>query len=1052
MMRSFYDGMEGIKNHQIWLDVIGNNVTNVNTYGFKSSRVTFETVFSDVLSMATAPRGKLGGINPKEIGLGATIATIQTLHTKGNAEQTNKKTDLAIDGDGYFILRDGYTERKYYTRAGTFDFDAGGYYVDLSNGFQVQGWGAERDEVTGHLILDPITGRTSIDTSKSLGGMQVTLGEHLAPKQTENIKLYSNLNAESPFAVNQIHTSFKKGIESVVGVSGSSINTAATWDRAGFAQAPNGTITINGFTFSLDAYTTPQDLMTAINQQESVGVEIVYNAGLDLFRITPKDYWTDISLSENPKAPGQGFFTQAKIAASKSKDVPYTYNTGNENKIVFTHLFEPTRKDKVYVAWKVVDPETFEPIETNSYYYSANTKMSGPGTLGANANCYSFPHGTVDPSTVAVMVDGIVRPTTDYTFLNNQGPNGVDAIRFTANIPSASDLVTTSYYYNKTVKAEGVLELNDKGRVINNYINTETFPEITSTSEVSPGAGVVNLTITANPWQAPNFRAAVDGTITIATSVGSFTSNAISTYPNVQALMNAINASVADVTITYDVSTDKFTLRSDAPGDMTLSQTGTFGFFSAVNIPVGSVSGGNNNSVLDLTSEIPTGADGWRETTGIAGSGKDFYRVNTDRSSFSESSTTTLAGMPTADTYDLFYPDVDWTSMQIHVVITSGANAGASAMATVDAAAGSNFRFLDNTGPFGVDRIIYNSMPTQGTDRLGNVIANFNTIATTNNSQIVLEYRRSRANSVDIFVPNGNYGPEPIVFSPNTLKPVYESGELANVADAAVEGTAEMNERRGDKGYEYGISMEIFDSEGVAHMLLIYLERIKEKTWLWWTPNPIEGGKVAGYGLATFNQDAVYEPSTSIVFESPSDPSPEGSRYRGIYFNPPEDPSDTRGAPPPTEGAAIVKILTDFSQVMEAGGTSTTDIVEQDGYPMGELQSVTIDNRGVLVGQYSNYRSLDLAQIALATFTNPSGLSNLGGTMFEETANSGKADIGSPSTKRRGGIKSGYLEMSNVDLTEEFLKMILAERGFQANSRSVTTADRIIMELLRMRP
>lgn len=1052
MMRSFYDGMWGIKNHQVWLDVISDNITNVNTHGYKRSRVTFETVFSEVISTAIAPRGERGGINPKQIGLGATVATIQTLHVKGNTEATNKKTDLAIEGDGYFILRDGYTETKYYTRAGAFDFDPNGYLVNPSNGFRVQGWGAERDEVTRKLILDPITGKSSIDTSKPLSGIRVTLGEHLPPKATENIKLYSNLDADSPFMVDQIHTFFKKGIESVVGVSGSAINTSATWAKAGFAKAPDGTITINGTTFSLDAYPTPQALMTAINQQESVGVYIEYDAGLDIFRITPKDYEIDISLSEKPKTPGHGFFTQAKIAASRSETAPYTYNTGNENKIIFTHIFEPTNPDKIYIGWRAVDPDTFKTIETNSYYYVANERITIKNSGGIIVA--DLPHGTVDPTTLSVMVDGVTLPTTDYKFMNNEGEGGLDKIGWFGipdwvNRPKGqTGIVTVNYYYNKTVKAQGILELNEKGLVINNYINTEAFPEITSSIEVRPGPDVVNLTI-SNPWSGANlqFRSPVDGTITISTPAGTFTSRDIRTYPNVQALISAINASVADVTITYDVATDKFTLRSDAPGDMTLSQTGTFGFFSAVNIPTGTVSGGNNNGVFDLALEIPRGEDGWPYTTGIAGSGKDFYRVNTDRASFTESSPTTInewrdldPGPDVRRGYDLFYPDVDWTILQIRVV---NRVTGESALASVNAdrtLAGTekepNFWFNDNAGPFGVDQIEYRG----GLDP---------TKFPLDRTMVILEYRRHRASSVDTFIPNGNSGPEPIFFIPNTLKPVYESGELANVADAAIEGRGKLNDKT---KYQYTISREVYDSEGIAYMLLMHLERIREKTWLWWVPNPVEKGRVAGYGFAIFDQDGTYDPANSVVFESPSDPFPEGSRYRGIYFNPPEDPSDTHGAPPPEEGSAIVRIMVNFSKVMEAGGRSTADIIEQDGYPMGELENVTIDDRGIIVGHYSNYRSLDLAQIALATFTNPSGLKNLEGTMFEETPNSGEPDIGTPETKLRGKVKSGYLEMSNVDLTDEFVKMILAERGFQANSRSITTADRLIMELLRMRP
>jgi flagellar hook protein FlgE len=123
----------------------------------------------------------------------------------------------------------------------------------------------------------------------------------------------------------------------------------------------------------------------------------------------------------------------------------------------------------------------------------------------------------------------------------------------------------------------------------------------------------------------------------------------------------------------------------------------------------------------------------------------------------------------------------------------------------------------------------------------------------------------------------------------------------------------------------------------------------------------------------------------------------------------------------------------------------------QDGYPKGVLEDISIDSMGILVGEYSNGKSLDLAQLAVATFSNPSGLDNEGGTMFLETPNSGRADIGAPGSGRRGTIVSGMLEMSNVDLTREFTNMIIAERGFQANARTITTVDRIIMELMRLR-
>lgn len=151
MMRSLFSGVSGLKNHQTRMDVIGNNISNVNTYGFKASRVTFQDMLSQTISGAAKPEETVGGVNPKQVGLGMTVASIDKIFTQGSLQTTGVQTDLAISGDGFFILNKG--EKDFYTRAGTFSIDKDGTLVNPANGLKVQGWTAERDP-NGNMVVN----------------------------------------------------------------------------------------------------------------------------------------------------------------------------------------------------------------------------------------------------------------------------------------------------------------------------------------------------------------------------------------------------------------------------------------------------------------------------------------------------------------------------------------------------------------------------------------------------------------------------------------------------------------------------------------------------------------------------------------------------------------------------------------------------------------------------------------------------------------------------------------------------------------------------------
>jgi flagellar hook protein FlgE len=181
MMRSLWAGVSGLQAHQIAMDVEGNNIANVNTTGFKYSRVNFADLLNQTSKVATAPQGSLGGQNPMQVGLGIQVNSITKLFKQGSIQTTDKNTDLAIQGEGFFVLSGDDGKSYRYTRNGDFVFDAEGNFVD-SNGYVVQGW-----------VRDPATGQ--IDATGPIQNIQIPPGLTTPANATSTVSLKANLNS-----------------------------------------------------------------------------------------------------------------------------------------------------------------------------------------------------------------------------------------------------------------------------------------------------------------------------------------------------------------------------------------------------------------------------------------------------------------------------------------------------------------------------------------------------------------------------------------------------------------------------------------------------------------------------------------------------------------------------------------------------------------------------------------------------------------------------------------------------------------------------------------
>lgn len=273
MMRSMFAGVSGLRNHQTRMDVIGNNIANVNTVGYKSSRVTFQDSLSQTLKGATAPQNNRGGINPQQVGLGVTLSSIDVLHTAGNLQTTGVNTDLAIQGNGFFVFNDG--NQQYFSRAGNVRMDTSGRLV-ASNGLQIQGWD----------IQDP---------TRTLKGITLPINSTIAPQTTTEINYYANFNA---------------------GLNGTLVYDALTVGTAEMAIKLTPTGNTNEWRYEVDvtggSITGGPGDGNGVITLDSNG-DIITNTGLD-FEVTP-DSGVPISITV-PVAGGSNTFVNTDDGTS----------------------------------------------------------------------------------------------------------------------------------------------------------------------------------------------------------------------------------------------------------------------------------------------------------------------------------------------------------------------------------------------------------------------------------------------------------------------------------------------------------------------------------------------------------------------------------------------------------------------------------------------------------------------------------------------------------------------------------------------------------------
>ena len=454
MMRSLWAGVSGLSAHQVAMDVEGNNIANVNTTGFKYSRTNFSDMLSQTAKIATAPQDTLGGKNSLQVGLGTTVDTVTHIFTQGSRQTTGVNTDIAIEGEGFFVVSPDGGNTYRYTRDGEFNFDAYGNFVD-SNGYTVQGWVADS--------------KYKVDSTGPVKSIQIEPGLTIPAKTTENITLKANLARGS--TTNTYSSIYKLDSDTATG-------TVYASDPTGYPDA---------------------DTTVATRSQISEDVGALFNASGKAFNLqNNQGIWVsfkDTTLPDGggPLAPGGPFTVDMTINGTS---ITGSIGSGTATLAANISAFLTLINNNKSVTGVSASADALG----NITYTNAN-KIDGDSAKNINI--------VVNPGDTTTLTGGVAKTAYKYTYSDTDV--SVDtAVAVSDRIFHDTDDLRIALQLNAQHTSTGALvSINSDGKyVIKNP--TGTAMNIATTS-------IKSSTVTENALFASTFTA-FDGNLAVGTS------------------------------------------------------------------------------------------------------------------------------------------------------------------------------------------------------------------------------------------------------------------------------------------------------------------------------------------------------------------------------------------------------------------------------------------------------------------------------------------------------------------------------------------------------
>ena len=939
---SFNTALSGMSAASSDLRITGNNIANASTVGFKASRAEFADVYASSLL----------GTGSNQIGAGVKLANVAQRFDQGTISFTNNSLDLAIDGNGFFVLSD--SGARSYSRAGAFAVDNEGFITN-SSGARVQGF----------------TANSAGTLSGILGDLQINTS-NLPPLQTSLVEANVNLDARA-------------GVLSEIGNSltttGSSIGAAQlglpnpTSTRLDTGGAPtafdfsvdtvssvNADVAVVPFDFSGGAASTFDVELTGSSiPTENTTVTVTLNSNITTLQDLINDIRNDLAGSgigldvrEDPQNLGRLQF--------------FALNSGEGSTITIDPL------DNASLGGGVTQGD-IEAVLGGI----ALGQAGGAGASNTNPDPYGGTTTTGNLGTISAA-------SFDITLADSSGNNGTATIDLNTNITNSAELLAD---IEDQLQASGIsvsvqLDPADNTRI--QFVTT--IPGESSTISIG------NLDASNNGVTLAD----ISNALNLATGIS---------VPGISAASNGYGSQSVDV-----VYPDGTTVAVNIVEGSTAAQIAAT--FASANVP-------EVNATATTTAVIPASA--YNNTSGnlaISINGVDV--AGSDLSSLANSINLGLPGLGTVSA------EIDADG---NLIVTEQVGSDLVFAATGDPA--------DSLDVRGATQSTGVTLDTTGTS----VAAVGGVVNITLNEGITL------ANAV------------PAVTN------------LFGVLDANAYTEFALNtfDPSNQETYNAATSMTIFDSLGNPHALSMYFVKERftpgvpgEEENRWSVYLQIDGENVgdpdpnltppqnleptlARYSVR-FNSDGTLDPAgTDSILISNWTPLDADGNPNGAT-----GPLNVLGGgglpiPQPPSSSNFEVRLTESTQF---GRDFALGAVEQNGYATGKLSGLAIDDEGVVVARFTNGQNSTLGQIAIADFTNTQGLSAVGDTSWIETNASGAPVVATPGSGSLGSITSGALEDSNVELSEQLVQLIIAQRNFQANSRTISTADEIQQTIINI--
>lgn len=1039
---SLYTGTSGLTNMGNSMQVIGDNISNVNTVGFKGNR----SLFADLLNQSISTQS-----GASQVGRGTAIQIVDTSFQQGSFESTGNTTDLSIGGNGFFQLRDKNSEEVYYTRAGNFSFDKDGKLIN-PDGHIVQGWAL--DEETGNdigaikdIILDSFTS---------------------PPKKTDKVNMVTNLDADA---------------------TSKSIVLANAWNASKENFMPPNNYEYQSVVKVYDSLGSTHDI--TIYYDKKSGSKWEY-----LVTCNPDEDSRNLVQGTEAKgllARGEIEFNESDGSVADMTMERFTGRIGNIRSYGVNQEEDITFRISNYDAMDYDGFNFHLEYDGNQWSFQDSSGPAGipDGIIDANDKPSNYPNAQIMTTSNEKKIE--IRFNPDPTELNpepdmviylDNDAAATDSLHFDVNrsLDIHKQEVTGLTYKGDTDNDNSTLYVNDPSVMVrdladlnlvwdpineNWYMSYPTSEGIITSNQGVLAVGGTTLdaasSLTVNNASLLKYNT---GTLNVGYDTNVKTSNnqwywkdAVHYVGGTGDITSAPTLTYNDQTVFTKASKQNYTLNYDGSGGWSFSNLDIVkadypnvqiltGSSNANQVQVDFDGDGLSDITYDFGGTELDAANSLTLTSGTIPTSVSNASATYDGTSWSLSSSISSAyPNATITTVDAsnFSIDLDGTGTNVVTVSLNDATPAAVAAASGDTVTfnltGANTAALQTANPVGSGFMVGNSLDTTGVkpssftfrvDPFPNHEYPGAEITTTDASNFSVDFNRDSSADMTFSLNDGTAAVAAAAGDTLTFN-VDPRATPEDYPDAVVKGDKDSVyvdlDGSGGEDDTKDIVFEFTESLGTgadAGNSLINFDIVGGTSW-----NAIDKKDITTEGYFSFMADFLgatgeFGPNTfetteqEILFDI-------GTIYNGISF----------------EKSSLA--TTQYAK------PSSTTFQSANGYGAGDLEGVNVSGDGTITGVYSNGQQIPLYRVALAKFLSDQGLYKEGGNLYRETRSSGDAITGRPGENGLGNISPNSLEMSNVDIADEFVSMITTQRGFQANSKIVTTVDDMLSEVINMK-